>query len=130
MGTPTILVVDDDLWVRHFLLEALRREGFSVLVAASGPEALQISDAVPAPPNLLITDIDMPGMSGFELANEFAKNCPGAPILFLSGRSDWSELGDALTAKRCAFLGKPFKLPVLRRTVLDLMEFNVRRAGS
>jgi two-component system cell cycle sensor histidine kinase/response regulator CckA len=64
----TILVVDDDAWVRGLARDVLAREGYRVLEASDGQDAIRVSAEHPGPIHLLLTDVMMPGMNGCDLA--------------------------------------------------------------
>jgi len=106
-GCGSVLVVEDEAAVRRFIQNALTRAGFDVVQAADGAEALALVgehggfDAV-------VTDIDMPRMTGIELARNLESRLPGVPVLFLSGSS--RVLLDQPDAQRALgnFLQKPF----------------------
>ncbi|MEO8635520.1 MAG: response regulator [Gemmatimonadales bacterium] len=81
-----ILVVDDEPAVRELAARILERGGFSVLLAADGTEALELVDRH-GPPQLVLTDLMMPDISGAEVARRLRKRWPALPILFMSGFS-------------------------------------------
>jgi CheY-like chemotaxis protein len=96
----TLLLVDDDPVLRTMMARALADEGYAVLAAANGSEALALASTLGSQLGLVITDIRMPGMNGLELAEYLARLKPPAPVLFLSGFADPAPAG--------AFLAKPF----------------------
>jgi hypothetical protein len=79
----TILVVDDDTWVRGLARDVLVAEGYRVLEAPDGPDAIRVA-ARPGPIHLLLTDVVMPGMNGCELAVRLAGARPDLKIVFMS----------------------------------------------
>ena len=94
----TVLLVDDVVEVRRIIAEMLQTGGFQVLEAASGSEALQVSNAHPGDIDLLLTDLIMPGMTGRMLADRLVLTRPGLSVVFISGyvddsRSDAAEPG-------------------------------------
>jgi signal transduction histidine kinase len=95
----TILVVDDSEPLRRLMVRALTRAGYAVLDAPSAELAIALAEKSPAPPQLLVTDLAMPGMGGEELAAHLTEINSGLRVLFTSGRAP---------AKKCAFLAKPF----------------------
>ena len=102
---PTILLVDDEKEVRSVIAEILREEGYDVLEAASGHEALAASDAHPGKIDLLLTDLIMPGMTGRMLADMLSPRRPGIIVVFISG-----YVGDSrgsLTGQGIYFIQKP-----------------------
>ena len=78
-----ILVVDDEPLVAHTLGLIFHRQGFEVTTVHGVAEALRAAEALP--PDLLLTDIDMPGRDGVSLMNEFSRLYPTCPILVLTG---------------------------------------------
>jgi CheY-like chemotaxis protein len=82
----TVLVVDDESAVRAIASRTLERGGFRVLEAASGPDALELLTRE-GPPDLVLTDLSMPGFGGVELARRLRERWPALGILFMSGFS-------------------------------------------
>lgn len=80
-----ILVVDDEDAVRALTTRILARGGFEVLEAVDPAHALELCGAAPTLPDLLLTDLVMPGMSGKELMDRLRPLAPGLPVLYLSG---------------------------------------------
>lgn len=106
-GSGKVLVVEDEAAVRRFIQSALERAGFEVAQAEGGDEALALVEAHDDF-DAVVTDIDMPKMTGIELARKLESRLPGVPILFLSGSS--RQLLDQPEAQRAvgSFLQKPF----------------------
>jgi DNA-binding NtrC family response regulator len=102
----TVLLVDDDDQVRAFCRSLLTESGFTVLDARNGQEALLTSIQYQGAIDLLITDLEMPKMSGQELGWAFHEFRPGVSVLYISG-SPREPAGDQLPAD-CPFLAKPF----------------------
>lgn len=82
---PTLLVVDDDEKTVEMVQELMELEGFEVLPATSPEEALQVLDAHPGSIDLLITDVVMPGTSGYVLSEQVKRRRPEIRVLFMSG---------------------------------------------
>jgi two-component system cell cycle sensor histidine kinase/response regulator CckA len=99
----TILVVDDEPEILTFVSGFLTRTGFTVLMAASGADALRQSRNHCGPINLLLSDIEMPGMTGIELSTRFKLERPGMKVMFMSGYAGRIMLNDGWH-----FLPKPF----------------------
>jgi DNA-binding NtrC family response regulator len=114
----TILIVDDEPAIRALLEIALHRAGFSVLTAGCGCEAISISESHRGEIALLITDITLPGMTGWSLARAFTQDDPEMPVLFISGGCIESNF-DA--SGRSEFLPKPFLLSKLITEVQTLL---------
>jgi CheY-like chemotaxis protein len=125
-GSQTILLVEDEAFVREATAEALQSVGYTVLIARSATEALEAHRRSSQPVDLLLADVVMPGMSGYELAAEFLALCPSAPVLLMSGYVD--ELGfcssspDSKTYIDCKkYLGKPFSIASLLGKVREAL---------
>jgi two-component system, cell cycle sensor histidine kinase and response regulator CckA len=103
-GAETILLVEDEPLVRTLAGRVLRGQGYQVVEASSGEEALDL-EAASATIHLLITDMVMPGMKGPEVASRLRAARPAIPVILMSGYSD-PEPAAALTPSR--FLAKPF----------------------
>ena len=117
----TILLVDDEAIVRDVLREILKMEGYAVLEASSGREALQVYDQHEDAIDLLVTDIRMSGMDGGELAGRVAERHPGLPVLFISGYTDHPFVQIAMHDPHNAFLAKPIPADDLVRQVRELL---------
>lgn len=121
-GSETVLLVEDDHSVRNLLATALEHQGYRVLTATHGGEALALAAAFPTTIHLLITDVVMPEMSGPDLATRLRAVRPEVRVVFISGYTDdalsthnIAELGDSFLQK--PFL--PYELARKARAVLD-----------
>jgi CheY-like chemotaxis protein len=101
-----VLLVDDEQQVRDLFQEVLEEAGFQVLPAGSGEAALVLAADRPAPVDLLITDVIMPGMSGFELIAALRASQPGLRTMVLTG---YPEQQSPDGAAPDAYLTKPIK---------------------
>jgi two-component system, cell cycle sensor histidine kinase and response regulator CckA len=119
-STPTVLVAEDDPVVRATLVRALEHIGFAVLSAADGHEALAAAAAFAEPLRLLVTDVDLPGLTGGELARVLGAARPETPVLFVSGRPAPRDLSEAVVGRPSAFLAKPLTFDRLRDAVAEL----------
>ena len=119
--TATILVVDDEPAILDLVVRFLRRHGCSVL-AASGPKAaLLIAEQKERSIDLLLTDIQMPGMNGFEVAHAFKDYHPESKLLYISGYfQELLHLSEE-TVTGVDFLQKPFPLSSLIQKVEHLL---------
>jgi CheY-like chemotaxis protein len=111
MRSATILVADDDSAVRTFIAVSLRKDGYTVLEAATGAEAIACAAAAP---DLLIADLVMPPFGGLELADELRAQVPSLAVLHISGYAARTEFNDDATA---TLLSKPFSRDELREHV-------------
>jgi two-component system cell cycle sensor histidine kinase/response regulator CckA len=119
----TILLVEDDSMVRRWETTVLQRAGFRILEAADGDEAIEILSAEPHnSPDLVITDLELPKISGAELALKLAELRPSTRILFTSGYPD-DALPEVIKAlkTRFAFFRKPFSPPHFLEMVRSLL---------
>jgi len=106
-ATETILVVEDDENLRNLTEILLSDEGYTVLVAATGSDALKVSHQFDGTIDLLLTDVIMPGMSGVDLATRFHDAHPRAKLLYMSGYTAGLTVQRYLDA--CVtYLQKPF----------------------
>lgn len=115
-----ILLVEDDINIQFMIWKLLKAAGFTVLTAGNGEAALKISRNHADPIDLLLTDIEMPRMSGLELCSIIAAERPGIKVLVMSGDLQWKE---QLSMKSgLPFLQKPFTLTSLQHTIEGLLD--------
>ena len=121
-GSETILLVEDDEAIRRLTRDFLEKEGYKVIEARNGQEALWEIVRHAGVIHLMMTDVVMPGMSGKELAEKLAANRPELKVLYMSGYADAAIVRHGVLDSEKAFLQKPFALQVLAeklRAVLD-----------
>ena len=116
------LVVEDDEPVCRLVERILSRNGYTVLSANGGEEALDFLRRHPLPIDVLITDVVMPGMSGTELAERVAILQPGLKVIYMSGHSDEVVLAHGLVSSGRAFLPKPFDQEELLQRLASVMQ--------
>ncbi|MCY2967223.1 MAG: PAS domain S-box protein, partial [Planctomycetota bacterium] len=121
-GSETILLVEDEAAVRTIARRALELQGFKVLEAGSGVEAIELSDTATEPIALLVTDVMMPGMGGRQLAEKLQSRLPGLRVLYISGYTDDVVLRSDVTDRVEAFLQKPFSPIGLARKVREVLD--------
>jgi two-component system OmpR family response regulator len=119
-----LLVVDDEDTVRGLLADALRFAGFEVGTAATGDEAVR--DAADDPPDLILLDVMLPGMDGFEVVRRLRAGRRHVPVLFLSARDAPEDKVNGLTLGGDDYVTKPFHLPELIARIRAVL----RRAGA
>jgi DNA-binding response OmpR family regulator len=117
-----VLLVEDAESLRELLREALETNGYTVLVARDGAEAMQIAAAHAGPIHIVVTDVIMPGMSGPKIVDLLAPRRPEMKVLFVSGYSDESLTRHGLVGPGRAFLSKPFGPEVLLRRVRESLD--------
>jgi two-component system cell cycle sensor histidine kinase/response regulator CckA len=117
-GSGRVLLVEDEEVVRNFAARALKRQGYKVLEAGSGLEALEVMDKNKGKIDIVVSDVVMPEMDGPTLLKELRKKNPSLKIIFVSGYPNdafKASLGD----EEFAFLPKPFSLPQLAAKVKE-----------
>ncbi len=112
-----MLLVEDELEVRQFAVRALRRQGYTVLEAADGVEALEVI-AKNEDVDIVISDVVMPEMDGPTLFKELRKRKPNLKVIFVSGYPN-EAFREQLGGEEFAFLPKPFSLPQLAAKVKE-----------
>ena len=125
-----ILLVDDENSVRDSLYALLESAGYEVLVASNGPDGLTIFRQAKPPIDLLVTDYNMPQMSGLELARACSHLFGRLRVLYVSGSRPDIELLADLQAGRNGFLAKPFHGQELLRKARELIESPDQRRQS
>jgi len=115
-GQETLLVVEDEDAVRNLVASALRHDRYTVLLATSAEEALQVADSYPGTIDLLLTDAIMPGKSGVELAKTLLERWPKLPVIFMSGYTE-EDVHVAALNRPIELLQKPFTPRDLRQRI-------------
>ena len=115
----TILLAEDEPGVRKYTRKILERNGYKIIEASNGAEALSVARSHPGAIHLLLTDIIMPVMGGVELTEKFNAEFPGIPVLFMSAYTDqimrhWNVLS--------AYIQKPYNLSDLLTQVRELLD--------
>ncbi len=120
LGHETILLVEDETFVRKATAEALESGGYRVLSAESATAALQARCECSEPVDLLLTDVIMPGKNGYELAKEFRFLYPEVHILMMSGYTE-QLAGREMSACLTEYMAKPFSVPMLLKRVREVL---------
>jgi len=117
----TVMVVDDSITVRRVTQRLLEREGYAVMLAKDGVDALEQLEA--APPDLMLVDIEMPRMDGFDLSRAVRENAATAriPIIMITSRTADKHRNVALGLGVNAYFGKPYQEPVLLAAIEELL---------
>jgi CheY-like chemotaxis protein len=118
----TILVAEDEEALRQVVIRLLGDEGYRTLEARDGGEALHLAHLTPHL-SLVVADVVMPGMDGWELGRRLAVDCPGVPMLYMSAYQP-SDIfhRSAPSPSSIPFLQKPFEAEVFLATVRTLLE--------
>jgi PAS domain S-box-containing protein len=121
-GDELVLLAEDEPAVRAMAARVLRQQGYHVLEAANGEEALQIARQLSEPIALLLTDMVMPRMGGKPLAEQIAQLRPTIRVLFMSGYTDAAVIQHSQAQPGSAFLQKPFSPATLARKVREVLD--------
>jgi CheY-like chemotaxis protein len=107
-GSETVLLVEDEAMVRRFARRVLQSQGYTILEARDGEEAMAIAERTEGPIDVLVTDVVMPGMSGRELAVELVRRRPGLRVLYMSGYTDDAIAEHGVLEPGISLVEKPF----------------------
>ncbi len=121
-GSETILLVEDDEMVNMLVQRALQNQGYTLLNARRGQEALTVAARHQGAIDLLLTDVVMPHMSGRELAERLKAQYPHLKVLFMSGYTDDTVVRHGLLAAEIEFLLKPFSPNLLASKVREVLD--------
>jgi hypothetical protein len=120
-GSETILLVDDEEGVRRLVSAVLHNGGYTVIEAANGSAALSVYEKNAHKIDLVLTDVVMPQMNGFELGLALAGKNPDIQILYMSGYRD-NAMNSQPGEPPKAFLNKPFTPDVLLARVREVLD--------
>jgi PAS domain S-box-containing protein len=121
-GTETLLLVEDEEQVRKIVQAILEGQGYNVLAAANGEEALEIAAQHVSKIHLMITDVVMPQMSGPELADRLIYIRPHSRVLYMSGYTDDAIVRHGLLDAKLNFIHKPFDAATCARKVREVLD--------
>ena len=121
-GVETVLIVEDDDAVRSLACKILELQGYKILEAKDGEEAMKVSKEYKGPIHLMITDVVMPGISGRELQEQLHPLRPAMKVLYMSGYTDNATAYHKVLDSGVAFLQKPFTPETLARKVREVLE--------
>ena len=120
----TVLLAEDEEALRNLLYNSLVKWGFKVLEAATGTEALLLSERFSDPIDLLLADVILPGLSGPELAAAVRARRPAIAVLFMSGYTQDLALGADASPRDAGFISKPFEPAELLDRIGELVGHN------
>ncbi len=121
-GSETVLLVEDEPEVRGLARDILRQQGYTVLEAIDGDDALRIGREHRGPIHLLVTDVVMPQIGGRELADRLKAGRQETKVLYVSGYTDDATLHQGVSQTGTAFLPKPFTATVLAHKVREVLD--------
>jgi CheY-like chemotaxis protein len=122
-GSETVLLVEDEPSVRDLANRLLKQQGYTVLDAAHGEEALHLAqDTAGKGIHLLLTDVVLPHMSGKELADQLKTFRPDLKVLYMSGYTDFAVVHQGVLNPGTHFLQKPFSLETLSQKVREALD--------
>jgi two-component system, cell cycle sensor histidine kinase and response regulator CckA len=124
-GNETVLVVEDNDAVRGFVVQALRDAGYQVTDSGSPLHMLRTLAADDTAYDLLLTDVVLPGIDGYELARRAAATRPSLKILYMSGYADNPSLREEALRTGIDLLEKPFSSAILTAKVRDVLDRTV-----
>ena len=125
--TPRILVVDDDPEMRALLLDVLTNEGYEVIEAKDGTEAVLALRARKF--DLILMDKNMPGPSGLDLLPGFRRVSPWSPIIMMTAFGDVPSYMEAVEKGAVEFLFKPFRMEEVKAAVAKALERTIQSLG-
>ena len=121
-GTETVLLIEDEASVREVATRVLKRQGYQVLQAQDGFEALRIVSTFDAPIHLVLSDAAMPGLSGAETCRRLLELRPELKVVFMSGYTDDEVLRRGVVLSDVVFVEKPFDPAELARVVRQTLD--------
>lgn len=125
-GRPRVLIVEDEAAIARGLVFNFEQEGYVALHAIDGPTAFGFFEPAAEPIDLVILDLMLPGMSGYEICEHLRKQNPDVPVLILSARTLSEDKSRAFDLGADQYMTKPFALPELLSRVRNLLK---RRRG-
>lgn len=123
-----ILLVEDDSTLAMIVSETLQRDGFEVMTAANGEEGLRVFTREGA--DLIVADVMMPRMDGFEMGRRIRQLDHGVPILFLTAKSEIDDIVEGFELGGNDYLKKPFKMLELIVRIKALLRRNIHEEAD
>ena len=128
-NSTTVLVVDDEPEIRKLVTAMLTRNGYRVITADTGQNAVRLFKSNPDIA-LLLTDVVSPGMSGPMIADEIAALRPDIKVLFMSGYDNTQVVQRYVVEKGYSLLVKPFSMIQLELKIREVLRENIRTSGA
>jgi two-component system cell cycle sensor histidine kinase/response regulator CckA len=121
-GRHTVLVTEDEKLVRDLVGTVLQSQGYQVLLATDGQDALRICQEHSGAIDLLLTDMVMPGISGSELAQAMIRLRPELKVLYMSGYTEYAVVNQGVMERVQSFIWKPFTNAALLEKVRQVLD--------
>ena len=121
-GTETILIVDDQETVWDFLIEALQKLGYSVLLAENGLDAVEIYENNPGQIDLVLLDMIMPKQGGHTTFHKLKEIDPNVSVLLSSGFVSMEDVDDLLNSGAAGFLPKPHRIREMAAKIRSILD--------
>lgn len=121
-GTETILVVDDEEYLRTVIVDFLGQLGYRILAAANGQEALAVARDYAGTIDALLSDVVMEGLTGPELAKTLQRDRPALKVIFMSGYADTSVAPDGMLDPGIVLVQKPFTVRALSARLREILD--------
>ena len=123
-----LFLVEDEARVRKLVVDVLSAQGYKVVEATRGEEALRFCKQRKGAIDLAVLDVVMPEMSGPDVAKQIKPLCPGMRILYISGYTEEAVIHHGIPASGAAFLQKPFLPDALLRKVREVLDMRSNAA--
>ena len=128
-GSETIVLVEDEDGVRELVRRNLEKQGYTVLDASNGQEAIEAVDGYNGPLHLIVTDVVMPVMGGRQLVDRLLPRYPDLKVLYVTGYADDAMLRKGINVESHGFLQKPFSPSVLAKKVRSVLDADACKAN-
>ena len=127
---PRILIVEDEAAISRGLVFNFEAEGYEAVTAEDGPAALRHFEPAAEPPDLVVLDLMLPGMSGYDICQAIRRTHPEVPVLVLSARTLTEDKVRAFETGGDQYMTKPFALPELLARVRRLLASRPKAAAA
>jgi CheY-like chemotaxis protein len=118
---PSILIVEDDDQVRGFVRTLLVGEGYRILEGRTGAEGILVAEQADRPPDVLLSDMLLPELSGYDLAVTLREKFPQLKVILMTGYVEGEIVQRCISELNATFLDKPFQPAQLRKVVRDML---------
>ena len=126
---PSILLVEDDDQVRGFVQTLLVAEGYRIIEARTGAEGLRMAHTVNGRVDLLLSDMLLPELSGYDLAVQLRQLCPELKVILMTGYVEGEIVQKCISELNATFLDKPFQPGVLRKLVRETLNISPEQSA-